>query len=183
MKKFLLLLLALCIQQSTVLLAQKTTQPQIDMSKFKFITGKWAGNLEFTNYDDAKKINMPATFSCVRSELGDTYMFDVTLEKPEGQRSETIQIFSRGKTKNQIITTNFERLMAKSEVWYIKEFTENTAAKSLKIVMVKAGVDNKQAALMRQTINLQGNNLSMLNEVKYDEGDFFTRTNMKLTRR
>ena len=81
----------------------------------------------------------------------------------------------------QLVLTIVDGGIAKSSVLYVKS-NETNNGKTSSMVFFESGYDNNQPALIRYTINLSASTLISLKEVKYDDGEFTFRNQIKLNR-
>jgi hypothetical protein len=151
-----------------------------DLKPLDLLIGEWKGQLEYLNYSDNKtRVQLPTNLSCKKTELGEALTLNYVFQDP-GYKIENIQLLTLNKM-GQLVLTIVDGGIAKSSVLYVKSNETNNGLTS-SMVFFESGYDNNQPALIRYTINLSASTLISLKEVKYDEGEFTFRNQIKLNK-
>ncbi len=151
-----------------------------DLKPLDLLIGEWKGQLEYLDYSDNKtRVQLPTNLYCKKTTLGETITLNYVFQDP-GYKVENIQLLTLNKM-GQLVLTIIDGGIAKSNVLYVKS-NETYNGLTSSMVFFESDYDNNQPALIRYTINLSASTLIFLKEVKYDEGEFTFRNQIKLNR-
>lgn len=151
-----------------------------DLKSLDLLVGEWKGQLEYLNYsENTTRVKLPTNLYCNKTELGEAITLNYVFQDP-GYKVENIQLLTLNKM-GQLVLTIVDGGIAKSSVLYVKS-NETNNGKTSSMVFFESGYDNNQPALIRYTINLSASTLISLKEVKYDDGEFTFRNQIKLNR-
>jgi hypothetical protein len=175
--KKLLAILTAYVLVSQFSFAQQTFR---DLKSFESLVGSWIGYLEYLDYgNNTKKIQLPAKLFCIKSELGEALILNYIFQDP-GHVLENIQLLTLNNDGN-LVLTNFDNGIANSETLNISLY-ESREDLSLLLIFIDSEYDDNKPATVRYTINISSETFSSIKEVKYGEGEFFFRNEIKLNK-
>lgn len=130
-------------------------KPRLSATDLNVLTGaQWIGTLTYLDYRSNKKVSIASNLKVSQPKADEpAWVFEYEYpDEPKANGRETVTISEDG------TTLNGERLVEKTEL----------AAKELRFVTEKSGVDNNKKALFRFTYLISPTTFSRKKEVRYE---------------
>ncbi len=130
---------------------------QQDTKAYQPLVGSWAGVLEYLDYgDDRTLVQLPTHLVSKPTGDGAGILFAFSYQEPDGR-----------------VVTSTERLIPSSdgiyfgELWQIEEQVHDGKTGDLRLVLSRQGEDNNKQATIRGTVVMEGDDLTITQEVRY----------------
>lgn len=134
---------------------------------FSQLEGEWSGTLTYTDFSD--DLSTSTLICSMNAEWEKNKgIISIGFEEPNGK-----VYYDKAKIK---IYDDDKSVKFDGVLYSIDEFTNDTSMDNWKLILTTIGKDNRRSALIKQSIVLEGERLSLIKEIKYDGTDeFFTR--------
>jgi len=127
------------------------------LEAYAFLVGAWEGELEYLDYgDDRTRVRLPTSLMCNRSGDGTSLELRFSYEEPDG----------RVETSTERLAESPEGLYL-GELWRIEEAAHRVSAGTYRLVLERQGEDSGRAASIRNTVLVQGDDLTITTLVTY----------------
>lgn len=127
---------------------------------YTWLVGSWTGELEYLDYgDNQTRVQLPTTLDCTVDDDGNALELRFTYTEPNGKVMES--------TERLVVSGKGVYF---GDLWQLKEAPHQVASETQRLVLERQDKDSGRRATLRNTVSLQGQDLTITLTVTYDGG-------------
>ena len=139
-------------------MAKPSAPPSLALGDLAFLTGRWAGTLQYLDYaDNRTRQTLQASLDCTRSDTAIRYQFSYV--EPNGERV-------AGDTVRVTLEDHGTRLRLNEEQWRVLGSAIDRRQRTYEVVLARHGIDAERPAEFRRTWRFDGETLVIRTEVE-----------------
>ena len=164
---------ALVLLAGCLFLSGAGLSAQQGVEAYSFLVGSWEGELDYLDYGDSEThVRLPTRLTCEASPDGSSLELRFSYQEPSGR-----------------VETSTERLIPSpdglylGDLWQVKAPVEEVSPGVFRVVLQREGEDNGLAALIVNSLALEGEELTITSTVTYEAtGESLQRHQYRLRR-
>lgn len=139
------------------------TSPRLTLDDLDFLTGKWAGSLEYLDFtDNQTRHKIAASLACKRAH--DAFDYKFSFVEPGGKKVD-------GDSTKVTLVENGSQLRLNDETWRVASRLIDAKNQKYEVVLTREGPDDKKPAKLRRVISLDKDTLTIRTEVLLEKAE------------